>query len=375
MANIPPEVDSFVGNNTYVDADVFQLWVEGNSASEASMILQQRGALGAPGITGATPEFLLADISDQFRTYIMLEKWLQFPPRLNEQWTFQMDTVTQAMLINTLSPTYKYYALMYYEFEDTVMREILGKKLSSRQRKDLDEVSEKTGVNLRSCRRQFDNAKRIFKTVEELTGGLVQNIRIHFLLSEDLAKKYSTVVFIAGNRFETNKRKLQYLTFKDYYNCAQAMMTYWTSPLTDEANADADVEREFLMELRDLRILLDKEKEHKTLVCQRLKSKVSERIYVEVEHNFKVYSRTLINIAYGLNHSKELKDLFIDLVEKYIEPCKHLQWPSSDMKTFLDVFTDAGTEIDVIKSQPNLKSVFKRYMDGITVCLLAMYHN
>ncbi|CAL8111312.1 unnamed protein product [Orchesella dallaii] len=362
MANLLPEVDAFVGNNTFVDADVFQLWVEGNAASEASTILQQRGALLS--IPGATPEFLMADISDQFRTYLMLEKWLQLPPRLNEQWTFQMDASTQAMLINT-----------YYEFEDSVMREILGKKLSSRQRKDLDEVSEKTGVNLRSCRRQFDNAKRIFKTVEELTGGLVQNIRAHFLLSEELAKKYSTVVFIAGNRFETNKRKLQYLTFKDYYNCAQAMMTYWTSPITDDLNADADVEREFLMELRDLRILLDKEKEHKTLVCQRLKSKVSERIFVEVEHNFKVYSRTLINIAYGLNHSKELKDLFIDLVEKYIEPCKHLQWPSSDMKMFLEIFTETGTEIDVIKSQQNLKSVFKRYMDGITVCLLAMYHN
>lgn len=69
---------------------------------------------------------------------------------------------------------------------------------------------------------------------------------------------------MAGNRFETNKRKLHYLTFKDFYNCAIAMMTYWTSPAADDANADADVEREFLMDLRELRILLDKEKEHKT---------------------------------------------------------------------------------------------------------------
>ena len=26
-------------------------------------------------------------------------------------------------------------------------------------------------------------------------------------------------------------------------------------------------------------------------------------------------SKTLVNIAYGLNHSKELRDLFVDLVE------------------------------------------------------------
>jgi hypothetical protein len=34
------------------------------------------------------------------------------------------------------------------------MRELLGYKLSQRQRKDLDDISEKTGVRVRSCRRQ-----------------------------------------------------------------------------------------------------------------------------------------------------------------------------------------------------------------------------
>ena len=42
----------------------------------------------------------------------------------------------------------------YYQFDDAVIREILGKKLSSRNRKDLDDVNEKTKVSLRSCRRQ-----------------------------------------------------------------------------------------------------------------------------------------------------------------------------------------------------------------------------
>lgn len=40
----------------------------------------------------------------------------------------------------------------YYEFDNSVIRELLGKKLTSRHRKDLDEVSEKTGVSLKSCR-------------------------------------------------------------------------------------------------------------------------------------------------------------------------------------------------------------------------------
>ena len=39
-------------------------------------------------------------------------------------------------------------------FDEAVVRELLGKKLSSRQRKDLDDIEEKSGVPLRSCRRQ-----------------------------------------------------------------------------------------------------------------------------------------------------------------------------------------------------------------------------
>lgn len=52
----------------------------------------------------------------------------------------------------------------------------------------MDEVSEKTGITLKSCRRQYDNVKRVFKVVEDLPGSLAANIEQHFLLSEDLAK-------------------------------------------------------------------------------------------------------------------------------------------------------------------------------------------
>lgn len=51
---------------------------------------------------------------------------------------------------------YKLYKIIiinrYYSVDDVVVRELLGKKLSSRHRKDLDEVADKTGVKLKSCR-------------------------------------------------------------------------------------------------------------------------------------------------------------------------------------------------------------------------------
>ncbi|GBM01904.1 Acidic fibroblast growth factor intracellular-binding protein [Araneus ventricosus] len=84
----------------------------------------------------------------------------------------------------------------YYEFDDAVIREFLGKKLSARNRKDLDDVSEKTGIQVKSCRRQFDNVKRVYKVVEDSSCELVDSIRVTFLLSENLARSVISVHFI-----------------------------------------------------------------------------------------------------------------------------------------------------------------------------------
>ena len=44
----------------------------------------------------------------------------------------------------------------YYAFDDVFVREVLGKKLSKGTKKDLDDISAKTGVTLKSCRRQVN---------------------------------------------------------------------------------------------------------------------------------------------------------------------------------------------------------------------------
>lgn len=45
-----------------------------------------------------------------------------------------------------------------------------------------------------------------------------------------------------------------------------------------EIETDLDVDRGFLTDLRDVRVLLDKEKEHKHLVCSQLKVIYSARV-------------------------------------------------------------------------------------------------
>lgn len=139
-------------------------------------------------------DLVMADVLDHYRTFALIEKLLPCPAKLSEDWTFRMDEGTKITLIEK-----------FYDFDEFVMKAILGKKLSARTRKDLDEVSRKSGKSLKSCRRQFDNFKRIYKTIEGLPGNMVSNIQSHFLLSECLAQKYAS--YISYNRFELNKRR------------------------------------------------------------------------------------------------------------------------------------------------------------------------
>ena len=95
----------------------------------------------------------------------------------------------------------------YHSLDPGFSREILGRKLNSKLRKDLDEVSEKTGILVRSCRRQFDNIKKVFKAVEDVAPkNYVNTILNTFELSKSLAEKYAALVF-AGSISQFHEKK------------------------------------------------------------------------------------------------------------------------------------------------------------------------
>lgn len=86
--------------------------------------------------------------------------------------------------------------------------------------------------DLHLLRRQFDNVKRIFKTVEEMPGSLVQNIQKLFFLSVELSKQYASIIFFACIRFETSKRRVQHLSFPVLRQCTEVIMESWTYTVT-----------------------------------------------------------------------------------------------------------------------------------------------
>ncbi|XP_032494839.1 acidic fibroblast growth factor intracellular-binding protein isoform X1 [Phocoena sinus] len=383
------ELDIFVGNTTLIDEDVYRLWLDGYSVSDAVALRVRSGILEQ---TGATAAVLQSDTMDHYRTFQMLERLLHAPPKLLHQLIFQIPPSRQALLIER-----------YYAFDEAFVREVLGKKLSKGTKKDLDDISTKTGITLKSCRRQFDNFKRVFKVVEEMRGSLVDNIQQHFLLSDRLARDYAAIVFFANNRFETGKKKLQYLSFGDFAFCAELMIQNWTLGAVDPQadDMDMDLDKEFLQDLKELKVLVaDKDllDLHKSLVCTALRGKLG--VFSEMEANFKNLSRGLVNVAAKLTHNKDVRDLFVDLVEKvscparcplipilacpwavpvldvtsdpqFVEPCRSDHWPLNDVRLFLNQYAASVHSLDGFRHQ----ALWDRYMGTLRGCLLRLCHD
>lgn len=142
----------------------------------------------------------------------------------------------------------------YYEFDPVVMREFLGLQVS-RGKVSIDDVNEATGVPPKSCRRQYNNLRRIVDTVDDESDfdtPVCTEVQRSFRLSHELAWKYTCVLFLVKHRFNLDaKRKVSYqLAWDDIYFCVSAMLVWWvpgaavSAPAWARANAglaiDAD---------------------------------------------------------------------------------------------------------------------------------------
>lgn len=109
-----------------------------------------------------------------------------------------------------------------------------------------------------------------------------------------------------------------------------------------------------------------------SLVLMRLKPTLLERMYQELDLNFRYritrvydknvfhvkhfiafynrsYWRSLITIACNLHRTRELRCLFLELSEKLIEPWRQNQWQLDNVKAFLPAVTQSVLDLEVAR--------------------------
>jgi len=396
------ELDVFAGNFTLIDWDIHSLWIGGFTAAEAVTKLKVDLEKEFPEYSH---EMLESDVNDNYRTFQMLENVLENCGNPNLVATPQptFDCFPQFQLIDAKSKAR--LVETYYSLDPELCREIVGKKLSSRLRKDLDEICEKPScksIKLLSARRQYDNVKRVFKTIEDMAGDYVTNIVAQFGLSPSLAEKYATLVFAASFKFEFSKKRLNFLSFDMIRRICLILIDDWvetgggggssgggggtigaTDP-DDDSICEPSLDKDFLTSLRELKTLQDRDKEHRNVVCSRLqmvhtttgggggsgRQLSGSKACQEFENCFKSLTRGVVAVANGLSHNKEVKDFFVQLLEKLVEPLRSMQVTRTDVDIFLTEYTGSITDVTDVanSSKPTIlidnevRSIFARFM-------------
>lgn len=111
----------------------------------------------------------------------------------------------------------------------------------------------------------------------------------------------------------------------------------------------------------------------------RLRDSLLDRLYQELEVNFRNYYRSIITIATSLHRSRELRNFFLELTEKLIEPWKMSNWNEAQVKDFLSALTKCVLDLQSFghgqTSGAEIRCLWDRFMNVLNVCLLRMYHN
>ncbi|KAG0263696.1 hypothetical protein BG011_008299 [Mortierella polycephala] len=304
-----------------LDESTLQLWLLGHNVDQATV-------LRMPAVKPAVPSRVLKSyITSQYRTYEMMHHYLHHPRHFAGQFMFPLSQSAKQHLIE-----------MYYSFDESVVREILGKKLNSRTRKDLDEVHEKTGVKLASCRRQFDNLKRVMKKVEDAEGRtLIQDIKHQFLLPHHLARQYAHILFIADNRLDTFRKRLLCYQFQDFEYCGEVFMQHWTASTTDTL---PEFDPRLSQDARDLKSLLLNDRavldEIRNRVSNNLGQSAHPPVMERIQNNFKVVLRNILSVGCMVNQQKEVRNIFAEIVDKLVDPFLQVGWSPVDMELFFD---------------------------------------
>lgn len=213
--------EAFLTDPIRINEEIYALWLAGHNANDA-LLIRMRTPIDLPGLDDdrTLQELLWRDTVDQYRLYEGLDHYLMQPSLFRSQLLFQIPPMQQHYMIEC-----------YYKLDRKVARWLVGKKLTAKLQKDLDEISDVAQCTLKSCRRQLENLRRVYSAMEDrnFQGIACQSISELFLISESLASKYACVMFLQHARLEIHPTHAAagFLTWQDLLFVAALLMVHW----------------------------------------------------------------------------------------------------------------------------------------------------
>jgi hypothetical protein len=360
------------------------------------------------------------DTVDLVRTFEAMEHFLCQPVLVKGQILLQMPISSARWMVHR-----------YYSFDDCVIRELLGKRLNQKTRKDLDDVAEVTHIPLKSCRRQFDNLRRVMTMLEEthqFQCVAVAEIGSRFELSPVLSAYYTAFAFLFHLRFSvsTARRATLHLSSQDLALCAMAILNYWvgngvrmamhademkqlqeeTGSVPDPARMRSslkpalveglsevnklDLDKYWIMSMREIKHVLGMDPRMTSRgvsLMDELVQSVMQHISmqqiltntqtVNLEPRLKSVVKNLVSTGANLGQSKEYRDILEDLIIRLFEPLRDAGLGCRDTVALLQMLDDQFKVLCFTSPSEwrdaSVTEAWSRFMGGVKACCIFIY--
>ena len=89
----------------------------------------------------------------------------------------------------------------------------------------------------------------------------------------------------------------------------------------------------------------------------------------EIEANFKTLSKNILNIGQGIYSSREVREIFVNVVDKVVEPLRQWKLSPEEASLLLMAYTGVVNE-GTVQVEPLLNASFQRFMKTLTVIIV-----
>lgn len=364
-------MDVFVADPLVIDQYVYRCWLQGLEEGEAAVRKSHFIPIQMQVQFKNLPQLLLSEIHDQFRNFRLLEHHLKFPTQSGSDAIVQVTPQAHQMMVES-----------YYELDDMLLRELVGRKLTNGLRRDMQDTSQEINLKLACCFRQFDNLKRVYKAVtRDFRSPAVDVIQRNFGISRDLANKYSRFVFMCFHRLDTTKKRLQFLSYSDFDRFSAILMTHWVDPT---ATNSIEIDLKLKDDIRDLKAYLFSSKDIPDQYRRSVKAKFSTanvpltKVKLKnLESKFKPLLKAILNIGANLSDSKQFKDIFEDMVEKIGDVILKIDLTVRELEQYF-IYLDEAFEMSIlgilkIRHGQRFALNWKRYLEGLRGVMCHVY--
>ena len=180
---------------------------------------------------------------------------------------------------------------------------------------------------------------------------------------------------MCNNRLDASKRKVAHLSLNDLVVCADVFMGQWGAA---SAASREGIDPALVQDLREIRDALNDRREPVEDIKAILAASFAAAGSNAVERlggNFRSVLRGILSMGAGLAHSKEVRGLFVNLLERLVDPLKAAKWSLKEVQDFLqglpDAFENTGTL--PIATRKRYAASLRRFAQGLAVCAPRVY--